>query len=130
MLCKTILAFILIALVETLNGIFRILYLQKKFQKGLARLISFLMGLSLVTILCLFLIPWIDPRSAIEALTIGIFLALGMTLYDIAIGRFIFKLAWSKILQDFNIVKGNLLTIGILVLAFLPYVIWMLMLEV
>ena len=130
MLLKIIVAFFSILLAETLNGMFRVQYLHKKFQKNLAKLISFLIGLSLIIILCLFLIPWIDPQSSLEAFSIGLFLAIGMTTYDIAIGRFVFKLSWSKIVQDFNVFNGNFLSLGIMILAFLPYLIWLLVLEV
>jgi hypothetical protein len=43
-----------------------------------------------------------------------------MTVFDIIMGRYIAKAKWSAILADFNIFKGNLLAVGMVVMAFCP----------
>ena len=53
-------------------------------------------------------------------LVLGISLSLFMGLFDIIVARFIVKVRWETILDDFNIVKGNLLGLGMVAMAFWP----------
>jgi len=53
-------------------------------------------------------------------LVLGAALSLFMGLFDAAVGRFIVKARWDAILDDFNIMKGNLLGLGMLAMAFCP----------
>jgi len=123
-LLKIIFAFIIIAFSETINGIFRVKYLHKKFKKKFARIFSFFTGLSMIILLSLIFVPWINPKTDLQAFSIGFIWAINIVLYDVLIGRFAFKLTWSKILDDFNLFKGNLLPIGIVIIMILPYIIW------
>ena len=47
-------------------------------------------------------------------------MSLFMGLFDIIVARFIVKVRWETILDDFNIRKGNLLGLGMLVMAWCP----------
>ena len=47
-------------------------------------------------------------------------MSLFMGLFDIIVARFIVKVRWETILDDFNIVKGNLLGLGMVAMAFCP----------
>ncbi len=120
MFIKIFLGFLLLAIMETLNGIFRINILQKRFKKNQAKIFSFLLGSIIIFLLNLILIPWIKPENINEAFLIGITWAILMVCYDIFIGKVIFKLSTKKILDDFNIFKGNLLSFGILLIILLP----------
>lgn len=119
MLIKVLLGFILIALAETLNGIFRIKVLYK-LSREYAKLISFLIGAITLILLNLLLLPWIDPQKLYEAFIVGVSWGILMICYDVFVGRVLFKLSWSKVIEDFNILKGNLLAFGILMIVFLP----------
>ncbi len=129
MFSKITLAFFIIALAETTNGIFRIRFLNKRLKKRVSKVVSFFIGLIIIISLNILLVPWIDPKSEINAFLIGVIFATGMVLYDVAIGRLAFKMSWQRIFEDFNLLKGNLLTLGILVLLFLPYIVFLLLLK-
>jgi hypothetical protein len=43
-----------------------------------------------------------------------------MLFFDIIMGRYVAKAKWSAILDDFNIFKGNLLAVGMVIMAFCP----------
>jgi hypothetical protein len=124
MVFKVIVSFLVLAVAETLNGIFRIRYLNKKVGKKTAKLFSFLIGLSIVFFLNIVLVQWIEPRNAQEALFIGLFFALGMITYDLYVGKVLFKMSWEKVLDDFNAFKGNLLLFGMISLAVMPYIVF------
>jgi hypothetical protein len=120
MLTKIILGFLLIATVETLNGIFRVRYLRKKLGAKRANTLSFVLGSFSVVLINIFLYPAIAPQSFLQALTVGISWALLMICYDLYVGRVLFKLSWDKVLNDFNLFKGNLLSLGMILILILP----------
>ncbi|MFA9374953.1 MAG: hypothetical protein ACERKK_12440 [Poseidonibacter sp.] len=123
MLIKIVLGFFLIALAETFNGIFRVKVLSKKLGIKKAKLLSFLLGGSIVLILNLILVPWIEPKSMMDAFSIGFTWMSLMLAYDIFVGKVLFRLSWEKTLEDFNIFKGNLLSFGLLLIVFLPIIV-------
>jgi hypothetical protein len=43
-----------------------------------------------------------------------------MLIFDIVLGRFVMKAKWSTIVDELNIFKGNLLAVGVIVMAFCP----------
>ena len=49
-----------------------------------------------------------------------------MTALDLYFGRFVFRLPWRKIRDDFNPLKGNLLGVGLVLLFLCPAIIFML----
>lgn len=120
MILKIILGFIIIAFIETLNGIFRIKVLNKSFSKKLSKFISFILGSILIFTINLFYIPILGISSQEEAFFIGFTWALLMILYDVFIGKFMFKMSWENIADDFDILKGNLLSLGIILIVFMP----------
>lgn len=120
MIFKIILGFILIAFIETLNGIFRIKVLNKSFTKKLSKFISFILGSILIFLINLFYIPILGISSQEEAFFIGFTWALLMILYDVFVGKFMFKISWENIADDFDILKGNLLSLGIILIVFMP----------
>jgi hypothetical protein len=120
MLIKIFLGFLLIALAETLNGIFRVRVLHKKLGAKTARLVSFILGSLIIFLINIILLPWINPKTISEAFFIGFVWMSLMIVYDLYVGRVLFKLSWDKILEDFNIFKGNLLALGMMLILFLP----------
>jgi hypothetical protein len=47
-------------------------------------------------------------------------LSFFMLLFDIAVGRYVAKTSWVLIIDELNILKGNLLGVGMVVMAFCP----------
>ena len=120
MLIKIFLGFLLLAFAETLNGIFRVRVLHKKLGKNTAKRLSFILGSFIIFALNIVLVPWIEPTNISEAFFIGFIWMSLMLSYDLYAGRVLFKLSWSKILEDFNIFKGNFLAFGMILILFLP----------
>jgi hypothetical protein len=112
--------YVLVASGETLNGILRTIYLNKRLGIMPAKRISMLPALFLCLLICYFYLPLLHIRSDKGLLFLGISLSAFMTVFDIIMGRYIAKAKWSTILADFNIFKGNLLAVGLVVMAFCP----------
>lgn len=122
---KIFIGFAVIALLETLNGIFRVKVLSRFFAGKLSRIVSFVSGSVLITAASIMLIPIVDPDSLSQALFTGIAWAFLMACYDIIIGRFAFRLSWPQIIDDFNVMKGNLLSFGLLLIIIIQPLIYL-----
>jgi len=112
--------FILVAASEMLNGIFRTVFLNRRFGVMNAKRISLLPALALCLLICYYYVPLLQIKTDLGLLVLGISLSLFMGLFDIAVGRFIVKARWETILDDFDIRKGNLLALGMAAMAFCP----------
>jgi hypothetical protein len=112
--------FILVAASEMLSGIARTIFLNKRVGVMNAKRISLLPALALCMLICYYYVPFLRIRTDGGLLLLGISLSLFMGLFDIMVGRFIVKARWETIVDDFNIRKGNLLGLGMLVIAGCP----------
>lgn len=115
---------ILLAGAETLHGIARTVLLAPRVGKALAIKLSVVSGTLLAFGLCYLFIPGIGASGLGQHLALGVTLASFMAAFDMAIGRWVMRLKWARIWQDFNPRSGNLLSIGLVLLAFIPSVIW------
>ena len=121
---KTLFLLVAIALGEMMNGIFRTVFLGPRFGDFRARQVALIPGVIIIYSIGWFFVPWINPSNSAECYFVGFILMLGMALFDALFGRFMFKFPWERIAQDFNVFKGNLLTIGLIALFFMPVLIF------
>jgi hypothetical protein len=112
--------FILVAASEMLNGIARMILLNKCVGVMNAKRISLLPAMALCLLICYYYVPFLRIRTDTGLLILGISLSIFMGLFDIMVARFIVKARWDTILDDFNIVKGNLLGFGMVAMVFCP----------
>ena len=123
MILKAFLIWILIAGAETLHGILRVGLLNPRVGDSVARRIAVFTGSAIILAIGWFSIPWIAPASSTDSLIVGaLWIALMLT-YDIALARLAFRYSYRRIAEDFDIRKGNLLGIGMLILFVTPYLI-------
>ena len=85
-----------------------------------AKRVSMLSALSLCLLICYFYVPILGITSDNGLVFLGVTLSSFMLVFDIVIGRFVAKAQWSAILDELNIFKGNLLGVGMVVMAFCP----------
>ena len=124
MLLKILVVGLLIALGEVINGNIRVRILHKKFGKRRAKEISFFSGLAIILTISWFSLPWISPNDFLDSLKIGFIWFTMMLCLDILFGKYVFKMKWHKIAEDFNPMKGNLLSVGLVLLLFIPGIIF------
>lgn len=111
---------VVLAGAETLHGIARTVLLVPRVGKELALKLSILSGSALAFLVCYFLVPGISLTTLPQHLALGFFLALFMASFDIALGRWLLRRSWSKVLQDFNPSTGNFLAFGLGLLVVIP----------
>lgn len=124
MLFKALIIGLLIALGEVINGNIRVKLLQKKFTLKSAKKLSFLSGVTIIFIICWVTLPLIAPKNYEDCLMIGSLWFIIMLCLDIYFARYVFKMKWHNILADFNLLKGNLLSIGMLFLLLCPAIVF------
>lgn len=115
---------VLVAGSETLHGIARTVLLAPRVGKALAIKLSVVTGTLLAFGLCYVFVPAIGAVGVGEHLLIGLGLASFMVAFDVAIGRLVMRLKWARIWQDFNPSSGNYLSVGLVLLVFIPAAVW------
>ncbi len=124
MFLKALIAGLLIAFGEVINGNIRVRILNKRLGKKRAKLISFFSGIIVIFVICWLILPWIEPNNYQDCIYIGFIWLVIMMCLDIYFARYVFKLKWNKIIDDFNPMKGNLLSIGMVFLLFCPAIVF------
>jgi len=120
MFSKILLAWLVIAAAETVQGILRVKFLNRPLGDRRARQAAVVSGSLIILALGWLLVPWIKPASTSDCLWIGgTWLAL-MLAFDLGLGRFVFRFPWKRLAADFIPQKGGWLGIGMLVLFLTP----------
>lgn len=112
---------LMLASVETLHGIGRTIFVVPKLGNKKAKQYSVISGTLLAFAVCYVMVPWLDVNVGYQLVLIGLALALFMALFDIMLARFVVKLKWELIVNDFNPAKGNYLIVGLILLIMIPY---------
>jgi predicted acyltransferase len=120
MLLKALIVGLLIAIAEVINGNIRVRFLHTRFGKKRAKLISFISGVVFIIVISWATLGWINPANYEDCFYVGLTWLLIMLCLDIYFGKQVFKLKWTQVLDDFNPMKGNLLSIGMIFLLLCP----------
>lgn len=115
---------VVLAGVETLHGIARTVLLAPKVGKAVALKLSVVTGTLLAFAVCYLWVPQVGLRGFASHLSLGMILAAFMAAFDVVLGKAAMRLKWSRIFQDFNPASGNYLSLGLLLLIFIPSLIW------
>lgn len=111
---------VVLAGTETLHGIARTLWLAPRVGKARATQLSIVSGSLLAFGVCYLLVPGVGLVSMPGHLALGAVLALFMASFDAALGKWLLRRSWRKILDDFNPATGNYLLFGLALLVFFP----------
>jgi len=116
LLLRALLVWILIALAEILQGILRVRLLNRRVGDHRARQIGVVTGWLMIVLITWFTVPWLAPVSMAECLQIGGLWVVAMLGLEKYFGRVVFRLPWARIAADFDLRRGRLLGLGMLVL--------------
>lgn len=114
---------VLLAAAETLHGIFRAAVLVPRIGKKHALKVAIVSGSLLAFALCWWRVPAMGVTTTLPLFSIGVVLAVFMAAFDIALGKWLMKRSWPKILEDFNPATGNYLLFGLLLLVVFPWLV-------
>jgi hypothetical protein len=117
---RGVVVWVCIILVEMLHGIARTLFLSPLVGDFRARQVAVFTGSVLILAVATSFIRWIRPARVSEAVTVGV-VWLGLTItFEVAFGRYVLHAPWSRIASDYNLLRGGLLPIGLVVLMGAP----------
>jgi hypothetical protein len=111
---------VVLAGAETLHGIVRTVLLAPRLGQQRAKQVSIITGTLLAAAVCWLMVPWLDVVDPLRLIEIGAVLALGMALFDIILGVYVARMPWRRVLAEFDPRTGNLLSLGLVILVFLP----------
>ena len=118
-LLRAFAVWLILLLVESVHGVFRTLVLEPWIGDFSARQISVFTGAVLILIVSYLFIDWIRPRTARQLTLIGVMWILLTLAFEIGVGRLV-GYSWERVFSDFNLARGGLLGIGLLMMAFAP----------
>ena len=111
---------LLLMAAETLQGLWRVKVLAPWIGEENARDVGVFTGTLIVLLITFACIDWIPARDARTLLLVGA-TWVGLTIgYEVALGRMAFDLSWGEIAADFDLSRGRLLYLGLIVLLFSP----------
>jgi hypothetical protein len=111
---------LLLMAAETLHGLWRVKVLAIWLGDEFARDVGVFTGSLIILLITFACIDWIPARDRRRLLRIGatwVALTIG---YEVALGRFAFHLSWSEIVAEFDLSRGRVFPIGLLLLLLSP----------
>jgi hypothetical protein len=119
---KSIVIWLGFILAESLNGAVRMVWLIPVLGDPLAHQVSFGIGSVLIVAIATVLIPWLHVSHRSQLLTIGVLWSLLTVVFEILLGYFILDYSWQQIVVDYNLLKGGLMPIGLVLMMFSPFI--------
>ena len=120
MIGRALLVWLLMMVIETIHGVLRNFLLVPLVGDLRARQLGVFIGSALILSIAVLLIEWISPSSIRDLLMIGaMWLALTLA-FEFGIGRALGR-PWSALMADYDLSRGGLLSIGMVVLALSPW---------
>lgn len=121
-LLRGLMVWLVIIAMEFLHGTARIVWLEPLVGDFRARQISVFTGSLMILAIAFLFIRWLRASQVTQLLRVGL-LWLVLTIgFEIALGRFIMQLSWERIFSDYNLLRGGLMPIGLLVLTLSPLI--------
>lgn len=118
--CKAILVWLLIIVVESVHGVLRNVFVAPAIGDLAARQAGVFIGSALVLFIAWLMAPWLNLRSRAHFAGTGL-LWVGLTvMFEFSLGVAM-GLSWEGISSDYNVARGGLLPLGLIVMAFAPY---------
>ena len=119
MIGRALVIWMLMMAIETIHGILRNRFLVPVIGDVGSRQIGVLIGSALILGIAILAIGWIRPNSERSLLAIGaLWLALTLV-FEFGVGRALAR-PWDAMLADYDLSRGGLLSIGMVVLALSP----------
>jgi hypothetical protein len=120
MIFRAILIWLCIAAAETLHGVLRVRFANRRLGDRRARQLGIISGSAIILVITWLALPWIGIHTPRQAVATGALWTLLMLAFDVAFGRFVFRASWQRILADFDLRKGGFLGLGMAVLLLAP----------
>ena len=120
MLPRALLVWVALAAVAILNGMTRERLLTPRVGPYVGHVLSTVSLCALILLVAWLTLDWLAPRGRTQAWTIGA-TWLSLTLaFEFLAGHYAFGHPWSRLLADYNILRGRLWVLVLLTTLFAP----------
>lgn len=121
---RALAAWFLLIAIEMVHGIARAMFLVPVVGDFRSRQIGVFTGTLLILGVAYLLAPWLRPPDAGATFRIGA-LWLGLTLaFEFGFGHYVFGRSWTSLAEDYDLLHGGLLPLGLLMEALAPWIVW------
>ncbi|MFL6193614.1 MAG: hypothetical protein ACJ75H_05550 [Thermoanaerobaculia bacterium] len=118
---RSLLVWLLIMAAESIHGTLRTIFLEPSLGGVRARQVAFFTGSAIIFGITLACIRWIGATLPRRLIGIGL-LWVGLTAaFEAALGRLVMHLSWDRILADYDLSRGGLMAIGMLLMLLMPW---------
>jgi hypothetical protein len=119
---KGIVIWLVLMVAETLHGTARMLWLAPSIGDLPARQISFFTGVILILAIATLFVRWLHTSRISQLLGVGVLWVILTLAFEIGLGRLILGYSWERVLNDYNLSQGGLMSIGLVILACSPLI--------
>jgi hypothetical protein len=119
---RGLVVWVIIVLAEFVHGAARGVLLEPYVGGFRARQIAVFTGSAIILAIAAVFVRWIRAGSIYHLIATGLLWLVLMLGFEIAFGRYVMGYSWDRIASDFNLVKGGLLPIGMVVLTLAPII--------
>jgi hypothetical protein len=119
---RALTVWLVILVLASLNGALREAVLISPFGQVAGRAISTILLAGVVFLVTWVTIGWIGPATPEDAVQIGA-LWLGLTLaFEFLVGHYVFRQPWAVLLEDYDLTRGRIWILALLVVGSAPLV--------
>ncbi len=119
---RSLVIWLLIICGEIVHGMIRAVLLVPLVGEFRSNQIGVFTGSAIILVIAYFTIQWIGAKRTSELLAVGFIWLLLTVAFEVLFGRFVMGLPWKRIEADYNVLRGGLMPLGLLVLFFCPMI--------
>ncbi|NBB81412.1 MAG: hypothetical protein GVY36_18560 [Verrucomicrobia bacterium] len=113
---------LLIIVAEIIHGVARVRLLEPRIGDRRARQVAVFSGSIIVLVIAAITTPWLNPASEVAAFVVGMGWVVATVAFELLLGRYVIGMSWPRLLADFNLARGGLMPIGLLVMLLAPWI--------
>jgi hypothetical protein len=123
LILKAAMIWFIIAIFAIANGIFRESFLEPYLGEVVALPVSGITLSIIIFTITFFSFKLIENNASMTYLYVGIQWIVMTLLFEFIFGHYVIGKSWSELFQVFNILKGNLFIVALLVSLFSPIIV-------
>ena len=116
---RAVVVWLLIAVAESVHGTLRRLFLVPRIGELLSHQIGVVVGSIIIFTIAWLCIRWIGAGSSREQIRVGGLWIVLTLIFEFTLG-YLFGYSMDRMLSDYNIVKGGVMSFGVLFMLFAP----------
>lgn len=116
---RAVAAWGIIILIESILGALRTVYAEPAMGSLRARQLAVPVACMVIYLVSRATVRWIGGRE--HMIATGVLWVTLTVSFEVALGRLVFDLPWSRITEDYNLIRGGLMPFGLLFMAVAPW---------